>query len=96
MPLPFRLLMVAWVRGVLAGLILVVLTWPAGAGHTVPCPHRDDVTACRCLESLRAAGVGEGTYENADGTTRTVAVRVSEVPAQDRESRGADTEPLSR
>jgi diguanylate cyclase (GGDEF)-like protein/PAS domain S-box-containing protein len=61
-----------------------LFTWPPGADHTVPCPHHDDVTACRCLESLRAAGVGEWTYQNADGTTRTVAVRVSEVPAQDR------------
>jgi diguanylate cyclase (GGDEF)-like protein/PAS domain S-box-containing protein len=57
--------------------------WPAGAGHPVPCPHQGDITACRCLELLREAGAGEWTYQNGDGTARTVAVRVSEIPGQD-------------
>ncbi|MFL6120154.1 PAS domain S-box protein, partial [Actinophytocola sp.] len=63
----------------------VLFEWTAGGAHTVPCPHHDDVTACRdrCLDLLRAAGVAEWTYrKKPDGTTRSVAVRVSEV--QDR------------
>jgi diguanylate cyclase (GGDEF)-like protein/PAS domain S-box-containing protein len=56
--------------------------WPAGAGHRVPCPHHDDSSACRCLELVREAGVGEWTYQDADGTRHTVLVRVQDLSGE--------------
>jgi diguanylate cyclase (GGDEF)-like protein/PAS domain S-box-containing protein len=58
--------------------------WSVDSRLAVPCPHHDDVVDCprQCLDLLRTMGSGEWTYHRPDGSTRTVAVRVSEVPAE--------------
>jgi diguanylate cyclase (GGDEF)-like protein/PAS domain S-box-containing protein len=56
--------------------------WSAGGGRVIPCPHGADVTDCprRCLDTARADQTSEWEYERADGTSRTLVVRVSDVP----------------
>jgi diguanylate cyclase (GGDEF)-like protein/PAS domain S-box-containing protein len=57
--------------------------WPAGAGHATPCPHEADVTSCPhlCLDKARTEPACEWVYQRPDGTTRTLVVRVSDMPA---------------
>ncbi len=58
--------------------------WSDGGRRAVPCPHHDDLVDCphHCLDPLRATGHAEWTCRSPGGGTRTLAVRVSEVPAQ--------------
>jgi diguanylate cyclase (GGDEF)-like protein/PAS domain S-box-containing protein len=61
----------------------VLFGWPSGSGQGIPCPHDTDAAECpnRCLDNVRAEQAGEWVYERPDGTSRTLVVRVSDVPA---------------